>query len=60
VDGGHPHRTEDTIAFAAFGDVVLAEDGSELRQPIRMTGLAVRAGEHWGLQHFHGSIPFVS
>jgi hypothetical protein len=53
------HRTDDTVGFAAFGDVVLAENGSEWRQPIRMTGLAVRDGERWRLRQFHGSIPFV-
>jgi hypothetical protein len=53
------HRTLDTVGFAAFGDVVLAEHGSEWRQPIRMTGLAVRHGERWRLRQFHGSIPFT-
>jgi SnoaL-like domain len=38
---------------------VLAEDGSEWRKPIRMTGLAVRDGERWRLRQFHGSIPFA-
>jgi hypothetical protein len=37
---------------------VLAENGSELREPIRLTGLAVRAGGRWQLRQFHGSIPF--
>lgn len=53
------HRTEDAVGFAAFGDVVLAEDGSEWRKPIRMTGLAVREDGRWRLRQFHGSIPFV-
>jgi hypothetical protein len=53
------HRTKDTVGFAAFGDVVVAENGSEWRQPIRVTGLAVRVGERWRLRQFHGSIPFV-
>jgi uncharacterized protein (TIGR02246 family) len=53
------HRTEDAVGFAAFGDVVLAEGGSELREPIRMTGLAVREAGRWRLRQFHGSIPFV-
>lgn len=53
------HRTEEAVGFAAFGDVVLAEGGSEWRQPIRMTGLAVREGGRWQLRHFHGSIPFA-
>jgi hypothetical protein len=53
------HRTEDAVGFAAFGDVVVAEEGSELREPIRMTGLAVREGGRWRLAQFHGSIPFV-
>ena len=51
------HRTEDALGFAAFGDVVLAENGSEWRKPIRMTGLAVREGGRWRLRQFHGSIP---
>jgi uncharacterized protein (TIGR02246 family) len=53
------HRTEDAVGFAAFGDVVLAEDGSEWRKPIRMTGLAAREDGRWRLRQFHGSIPFV-
>ena len=53
------HRTPDTVGFAAFGDVVVTENGAEWRQPIRMTGLAVRVGERWRLRQFHGSIPFV-
>jgi SnoaL-like domain len=53
------HGAEDAVGFAAFGDVVLAEDGSEWRKPIRMTGLAVRDGERWRLRQFHGSIPFA-
>ncbi|MDX6486386.1 MAG: hypothetical protein QOF43_1539 [Gaiellaceae bacterium] len=53
------HGAEDAVGFAAFGDVVLAEDGSEWRKPIRMTGLAVREGGRWRLRQFHGSIPFV-
>ncbi len=52
------HRTDDTVGFAAFGDVVLVEHGSEQRAPIRMTGLAVRHAGGWRLRHFHGSIPF--
>jgi SnoaL-like protein len=53
------HRAKDIVGFAAFGDVVVVENGSEWRQPIRMTGLAVRVGERWRLRQFHGSIPFV-
>lgn len=53
------HRTDDAVGFAAFGEVVVAEDGSEQRAPIRMTGLAVRDGERWRLRQFHGSIPFA-
>jgi hypothetical protein len=51
------HRTEDTVGFAAFGHVVLVVDGSEVRHPIRMTGLAVRRDGGWRLRQFHGSIP---
>ena len=53
------HSAEDAVGFAAFGDVVLADDGSEWRKPIRMTGLTVREGGRWRLAHFHGSIPFA-
>ncbi len=53
------HRTDDAVGFAAFGDVVLVEEDSEWRKPIRMTGLAVRDGEAWRLRQFHGSIPFA-
>jgi hypothetical protein len=60
VGGGNPfHRAEEAVGFAAFGDVVLVEDGSEWRKPIRMTGLAVREGGRWRLRQFHGSIPFA-
>ena len=53
------HQAEGIVGFAAFGDVVLDEDGSEWRKPIRMTGLAVRDGGRWKLRQFHGSIPFA-
>ena len=53
------HHTDGVVGFAAFGDVVLVENGSEWRQPIRMTGLAVRDGRRWKLRQFHGSIPFA-
>ena len=53
------HRAEGVVGFAAFGDVVLVEGDSEWRQPIRMTGLAVRDGERWKLRQFHGSIPYA-
>lgn len=53
------HRTPDTVGFAAFGDVVVTVDGAEWRQPIRMTGVAVRVEQRWRLRHFHGSIPFA-
>ena len=49
------HHTDDAVGFAAFGDVVLAENGSEWRKAIRMTGLAVRDGTAWRLRQFHGS-----
>jgi hypothetical protein len=47
------HATEDSIGWAAFGDVVVDEE----RWPIRMTGLAVRDDAVWRLRQFHGSIP---
>jgi hypothetical protein len=53
------HSTDDVLGFAAFGDVVVVENDSEWRKPIRMTGLAVRDGGRWRLRHFHGSIPFA-
>jgi SnoaL-like domain len=31
------HRTKDTVGFAAFGDVVVAENDAEWRQPIRLS-----------------------
>lgn len=51
------HRTEDALGFAAFGDIVVAGDGSESRRPIRLTALAVSEGGRWRLRQFHGSIP---
>lgn len=53
------HCTDDAVGFAAFGDVVLAEAGSERRHPIRMTALAVREDGRVRLRQFHGSIPFA-
>lgn len=53
------HTAESVVGFAAFGDVVVVEDGSEWRKPIRMTGLAVRDAGRWRLRQFHGSIPFA-
>ncbi len=53
------HSTDDALGFAAFGDVVVVENDSEWRKPIRMTGLAVRDGGRWRLREFHGSIAFA-
>jgi SnoaL-like protein len=53
------HRADGVVGFAAFGDVVVVEDGSEWRKPIRMTALAVREGGRWKLRQFHGSIPYA-
>jgi hypothetical protein len=46
------HVTADALGWAAFGDVVIDEQ----RQPIRMTGFAVRGGDGWRMQQFHGSV----
>jgi hypothetical protein len=54
------HESEDSLAFAAFGEIVVASDEGEQRAPIRGTFLAVRGADGWRLRHFHGSIPASS
>jgi SnoaL-like domain len=51
------HETADEIGLAAFGEVVLAEDGREVRAPIRLTIFAVRGPQGWRIRQFHGSNP---
>lgn len=53
------HADADTLGFAAFGDMIVTEAGSERRLPFRMTFLAVRTSNGWKLRHLHGSIPTV-
>jgi ketosteroid isomerase-like protein len=53
------YQADSALGFAAFGEVVLADDAQELRAPIRATFFAVRASDGWRLREFHGSIPQV-
>jgi ketosteroid isomerase-like protein len=52
------HRTEDSLGFAAFGEIVMTTADGERREPMRLTVLAVRSAGGWRLRQFHGSIPF--
>jgi hypothetical protein len=49
------HRDERSVGFAAFGEVVAADQ----RAPIRATVLAVDTPSGWRIREFHGSIPFA-
>jgi ketosteroid isomerase-like protein len=51
------HRSEGTLGFAAFGEVVVSDGSREQRAPIRATLFAVETGEGWKIRQFHGSIP---
>lgn len=51
------HQAEEMLGFAAFGEVVLEEDGVVQRAPIRVTIFAVRHATGWRMRQFHGSIP---
>ena len=53
------YECDSALGFAAFGEVVLADEAQELRAPIRGTFFAVRASGGWRLRQFHGSIPQV-
>jgi hypothetical protein len=51
------HHSGETIGFAAFGAVVLAEGDDVQRAPIRVTIFAVQTPSGWRMRQFHGSIP---
>src|SRR3954462_13744005 len=51
------HDEAESLGFAAFGDVVVAEPRGEERAPIRATLFAVRRPKGWRIRQFHGSIP---
>ena len=51
------HDEGECLGFAAFGDIVVGDDGAERRAPIRLTLFAVRTSEGWRIRQFHGSIP---
>lgn len=51
------HRSDSSLGFTAFGEVVLSDESDEQRAPIRATVIAVETGEGWKIRHFHGSIP---
>jgi hypothetical protein len=53
------YESDRALGFAAFGEVVLADESQELRAPIRGTFFAVKASDGWRLRQFHGSIPQV-
>jgi hypothetical protein len=52
------HESDNSLGFAAFGDVVLADAENELRAPIRLTLFAVETPDGWRIRQFHGSIPW--
>ncbi len=47
----------DLLGFAARGEVVLLADGTEHREPFRLTLVVRRTREGWRILSFHGSIP---
>src|SRR3954468_13102558 len=51
------HDEAESLGFAAFGDVVVADARGEERAPIRATLFAVRSAKGWRIRQFHGSIP---
>ena len=53
------YECDSALGFAAFGEVVLADEDQEARAPFRGTFFAVRVSDRWRLRQFHGSIPQV-
>jgi uncharacterized protein (TIGR02246 family) len=51
------YETDELIAFAAFGDIVVTDEKAQRRAPIRATVLAVETASEWRIRLFHGSIP---
>jgi SnoaL-like domain len=51
------YETDEFVAFASFGDIVVTDDLGERRAPIRATVMAVETEVGWRIRLFHGSIP---
>ena len=51
------YETDESIAFAAFGDIVVTDESDQRRAPIRATVLADETATSWRIRLFHGSIP---
>src|SRR4051794_25059426 len=51
------HDEPDLLAFAAFGEVVVSDEATEQRAPIRASLVAAAVEGGWRIKHFHGSIP---
>jgi uncharacterized protein (TIGR02246 family) len=47
----------DLLGFAALGEVVVREDGTEERSAFRLTLVVRRTPDGWRILSFHGSIP---
>src|SRR3954447_4648423 len=51
------YETDELVAFAGFGDIVVTDDIGQRRAPIRATVMAVETDTGWRIRLFHGSIP---
>src|SRR5438445_11804386 len=51
------YETDESIAFAAFGDIVVTDESDQRRAPIRATVLADETATSWRIRLVHASIP---
>ena len=51
------YETDELVAFAAFGDIVVTDDIGQRRAPIRATVMAAETDTGWRIRLFPGSIP---
>src|SRR4051812_46146334 len=51
------HDDTDLLGVAAFGEVVVSDEATEQRAPIRASLVAAPVEGGWRIKHFHGSIP---
>jgi uncharacterized protein (TIGR02246 family) len=47
----------DVLGFAALGEIVVQQDGTEDRSAFRLTLVVRRTADGWRILSFHGSIP---
>jgi ketosteroid isomerase-like protein len=51
------YESDAALGFAAFGEIIVTDEGVEARAPIRLTIFAIRTPDGWRIRQFHGSVP---